>query len=166
MYMRIYTKTGDRGETSNLNGQRVSKNDISIHLEGTLDELNSHLGLIKAMLPNEDARQFLEEIQKKLMKLMAHVSDNANGKYFFSGDEVEVLEREIDRLSENLPEKFQLVIPGKSIMEANIHIARTVARRAERLLAAVSEERTLCQNSCAYLNRLSDYLFVLSQVTN
>jgi ATP:cob(I)alamin adenosyltransferase len=164
--MRIYTKTGDRGETSNLNGQRVSKNDISIHLEGTLDELNSHLGLIKAMLPDEDARQFLEEKQKKLMKLMAHVSDNADSKYFFSGDEVEVLEREIDRLSENLPEKFQLVIPGKSIMEANIHIARTVARRAERLLAAVSEERALCQNSCAYLNRLSDYLFVLSQVTN
>jgi ATP:cob(I)alamin adenosyltransferase len=164
--MRIYTKTGDMGETFNLNGQRVLKSDISIHLEGTVDELNSHLGLIKAMLPDEDARQFLEEIQIKLMKLMAHVSDNADGKYFFSCDEVEVLEKEIDRLSENLPGQFQLVIPGKSITEAHIHIARTVARRAERFLAAVSEECPLCPNSCAYLNRLSDYLFVLSQVTN
>jgi len=161
--MSIYSRIGDLGETSNLGGQKISKNDALIHFAGTVDELNSHLGLIKAMLSNEEGRQFIEEIQKNLMKLMSHASDTANDKYLFSTDETEGLEREIDRLSEKIHGQSQFVLPGKNIMEAQIHIARTVARRAERLFFAVNAEQKLCRNAGAYLNRLSDYLFVLSQ---
>jgi len=161
--MRIYTRTGDEGETSTLGGQRVSKNAAAIHLEGALDELNAHLGLIKTLIPGADTRQFIEGIQKNLMKLMAHVSDPANGRFLFSDDEVGGLEREIDRLSENLPQPAQLVLPGRNATEAQIHIARTVARRAERLFTAVNAEHPLCREAGAYLNRLSDYLFTLSQ---
>jgi len=160
--MSICTGTGDTGETSTLNEQRVSKSDAVIHFIGTADELNSHLGLVKAMLTNGETRQFIEEIQKKLMKLMSHACDPANEKYFFTEDEVSVLEKESARLSQQLP-KQQFVLPGRNITEAQIHIARTVARRAERLFFAANEKRQLCQKSGAYLNRLSGYLFVLSQ---
>jgi len=168
--MSIFSRAGDTGETSTLNEQRVSKNDAVIHFIGTVDELNSHLGLVKAMLHGDEERQFIEEIQKKLMKLMSHACDPANEKYFFTEDEVSVLEKEIDKLSQEfakkLPQKFtqhEFVLPGRNIMEAQIHIARTVARRAERLFFAANEKRQLCPKAGAYLNRLSDYLFVLSQ---
>jgi len=161
--MRIYTKTGDSGETSGLNGRRVSKNSALIHFIGTVDELNAHLGLVKTLLSNGEDCQFIESIQKKLIKLMAHASDTSDGKYFFSEEEVNVLENEIDRYLENTQERFQLILPGKNTTEAQIHIARTVARRAERLFTAINEEQSLCPNAGAYLNRLSDYLFVLSR---
>jgi cob(I)alamin adenosyltransferase len=161
--MGIFSGTGDTGETSALNGQRVSKNDPLIHFIGACDELNAHLGLVKAMFPVEDTRQFfIEEIQKKLMKLMSHASDPANEKYYFCEDEASVLEEEIAKLSQQLP-KQQFVLPGRNITEAQIHIARTAARRAERLFFAANEGRRLCLKAGAYLNRLSDYLFVLSQ---
>jgi len=170
--MNIYTRMGDSGVTSNLRGERISKNDISMHLIGAADELNSHLGLIKTFFLNNDSRRFIEEIQRNLMKLMAYVSDISSEKYLFSNDEVDVLEREIDKLSRGEPsgqdsekthKRFELVLPGKSAIEAQIHIARTVARRAERMFFAVNENKLLCQSAGAYLNRLSDYLFVLSQ---
>jgi cob(I)alamin adenosyltransferase len=158
-----FSGTGDTGETYALNGQRVSKNDAVIHFVGACDELNAHLGLVKAMFSGEDTRQFfIEEIQKKLMKLMSHTSDPANEEYYFCEDEVSVLEKESARLSQQLP-KQQFVLPGRSITEAQIHIARTAARRAERLFFAANEKQQLCPKAGAYLNRLSDYLFVLSQ---
>jgi len=150
-------------ETSNLGGDRVSKNAPIIHLLGTADELNSYLGLIKVMLSDENCRQFLEEIQKNLMKLMAYVSNFKDDKYLPSNDDIETLERETKRLSEKLPEQSKFVIPGKSIIEAQIHIARTAARRTERLFAAADEEKPLNPKAGVYLNRLSDYLFILSQ---
>jgi len=161
--MNIFSGTDDTGETSTLDGRRVSKNDAVIHFIGTADELNSHLGLVKAMLSGEDTRQFVEEIQKELMKLMSHACDPANEKYLFGEDEVSVLEEEIARLSQKLPEQ-QFVLPGRSITEAQIHIARTVARKTERLFFAANEKRPLCPEAGVYLNRLSDYLFVLSQL--
>jgi len=160
--MRIYTRAGDGGETSTLSGQKVSKNDAAIHFEGAADELNSHLGLIKTMLSG-NTRQFIEGIQANLMKLMAHVSDRANERYFLGEDEVIGLEREIDRLSESLPPLSEMLIPGKNAVEAHIHIARTVARRTERLFIAVNAECPLCPQAGAYLNRLSDYLFTLAR---
>ena len=162
--MAIYTKTGDFGSTTALSGRKVSKNDELIHFTGAADELNSHLGLIKAMFPDEYTRQFMEEIQRKIMKIMSHVSDTANGKYLFSEDEVCTLEKEIDKLSEKLPKQFQFILPGRSVTEAQIHIARTIARRAERLFFAVNDKQPLCPNAGAYLNRLSDYLFVLAGI--
>ena len=160
--MRIYTGAGDGGETTALSGQKVSKNDAVIHFEGTADELNSHLGLIKTMLADGE-RQFIEGIQKNLMKIMAHVSDRADERYFLGEDAVNGLEREIDRLSANLPPLSEMVVPGKNTVEAHIHIARAVARRTERLLVAVNAEHPLCPQAGVYLNRLSDYLFTLAR---
>jgi len=164
----IYTKNGDDGRTATLSGRRVSKNDPLIHLEGELDGLNSHLGLIKAILPKGETGLFIEEIQKNLMKLMADVSRGDTEKRLFCGEETAVLEREIDRLSEKLPQDLKFVIPGKSVIEAQINIARTAARRAERLFAAEIQQRLLPEDklpedALIYLNRLSDYLFVLSR---
>ena len=156
------TKTGDKGTTGLLSGERVSKNSPVIHLEGALDELNSHLGLVKTRLIDEDDRKFLEATQHNLMKLMAHASDVDNEKYVFTEAEPAGLEDEIKRLNEFLPQKFSLVVPGKSETETFVHIARTVARRAERYLVAVNEEKPLNPHAGEYLNRLSDYLFALS----
>jgi ATP:cob(I)alamin adenosyltransferase len=150
--------------TTLLNGQKVSKNDIVIHFCGTADELNSHLGLVKALLNDIDTRSFIEEIQKNLMKLMSHVSDPADDKYVFSGKETACLQKEIERLTALLPELSRFVLPGRDVIEAQVHIARTVARRAERFFAAVREKQPLCMNAGVYLNKLSDYLFVLSQL--
>jgi len=169
--MSIYTKKGDKGKTFDLGGREVSKNSASIHFIGAADELNCHLGLIKAMIANEDAWQFsgrsasvfLEGVQKNIRLIMAHVSDTKNSGFFLPPDEVVNLEKEIDRLHAYLPKQERLVIPGRNIIEAQIQIGRTIARKAERLFFAVTEEQPLCQEAGAYLNRLSDYLFVLSQ---
>jgi len=150
--------------TTLLNGQKVSKNDPIIHFTGTADELNSHLGLVKALLDDGDTRLFIEEIQKNLMKLMSHVSDTADDKYIFTGSETACLEKEIERLSALIPKKSQFVLPGRDAIEAQIHIARTVARRAERMFTAVNEQIQLCPDAGVYLNKLSGYLFVLSQL--
>jgi len=165
--MGIYTRKGDKGKTSDLSGSEVSKNSASIHFVGTADELNCHLGLIKAMISNKDTDQsrsgFLERIQKNLIIIMSHVSNIKNSNFFLPVDEVTILEKEIDRLSANLPKQTMLIVPGKSVIEAQIQIARTIARRAERFFFAVGEEQQVCPEAGAYLNRLSDYLFVLSQ---
>ena len=165
--MSIYTRKGDKGKTSNLSGQEVSKTSASIHFIGAADELNCHLGLIKAIISNEDSwkteHDFLEKIQKNLVIIMSHVSNIKNSNFFLPEDEVAILEKEIDRLLANLSKQTILIVPGKSIIEAQIQIARTIARRAERLFFAVGEEQSLCPEAGAYLNRLSDYLFVLSQ---
>jgi len=149
--------------TSGLDGQKISKNDPVIHFIGVCDELNSHLGLVKALVPDVDTRQFIEGIQKCVMKLMSHASDCADEKYHFHEKETASLENEIENLSQKKPEKFEFAIPGKNITEAQIHIARTVARRAERLFFAARENRPLCETASEYLNKLSDYLFKLSQ---
>jgi len=158
-------------ETLNLNGIKTSKSDNLIHFIGTADELNAYLGLVKALLANEDtwqvswhiAVQFIEKIQKNIMKMMSHVSDSSNEKYCFSPDDVADIEKEITRLTSTLPKQKKFSMPGKDIIEAQIQIARTIARRTERMYAAIYEEKTLCPNAGTYLNRLSDYLYYLSQ---
>jgi cob(I)alamin adenosyltransferase len=151
-------------ETTLLDGQRVSKNDLIIHFTGSADELNSHLGLVKALLNDSNTRKFIEEIQRNLMRLMSHVSDTGNEKYFFTENEPACLEKETERLTAMIPKNSQFILPGRDITEAQIHIARTVARRAERLFTAVNEQRPLCRNAGVYLDKLSCYLFILTQI--
>lgn len=149
----------------------VSKNCAQFHFIGTVDELSSHLGLIKAMLLNEDALQlprlsdcnYIEKIQKNLMKIMAHVYDPKDSKYFFNDAELKDLITEIDKLKKNLPELSEFVIPGKNILEAQIQIGRAVARRAERHYAEINEDGQYCPSAGEYLNKLSAYLFALSR---
>jgi cob(I)alamin adenosyltransferase len=160
--------TGYSGETLKLSGRKVSKNDASIRFEGAADELNAHLGLVKAMISegNEGetrTRQFIEKIQSNLVKLMAYVSSDAqNDNFLLPEDEITALKEETAKLktSKNIPQRFQL--PGTNTTEAQIHIARTVARRAESLFIAVSENQPLCPKAGTYLNELSNYLFVLA----
>ena len=148
-------------ETTVLSGKKISKDDALVHFLGTVDELNSHLGLVKTLLPDKETRQFLEQIQKNLMKLMSHVYNNKNEEYFFCEDDVSVLEKEIEKLKNKLPELTGFVIPGRNTTEAQIHITRTITRRAERMFIPVSEQ--LSPNAGIYLNKLSDYLFILLQ---
>jgi len=171
--MKIYSGKGDFGETLNLNGQLLSKNDSIVHFFGDLDELNCHLGLVKVLVTNEETKNFIELLQKNLMKIMANVSyaPALNEKYQLVDTDITLLEKEIDKLSANI-RIHEFVIPGKNITEAQIQIARTVARRAERHFVALNETQNLNQNQSilplclktgVYLNRLSDYLFILSQ---
>jgi len=170
--MKVYTGNGDKGETTNLSGQTLSKNDAAIHFIGNADELNAYLGLIKAILSNEDSWQFawkdacntIKRIQNNLMKIMTYISSGINSpaaeNIDFLNNEIKLLEKEIDKLSNNVPEQKKLIIPGKNIIESHIHIARTIARRTERNYFALNiTGETLVG---AYLNRLSDYLFILS----
>ena len=167
----IYTRLGDNGETMDLTGAKIPKSSAVIHLIGVIDELDTHLGLVKAMLSHVDAWQyswrtacaFIEKIQKNLMKLMSHVSDSKNEKYFLSENDVAVLEKEIDTLAKNIPNLTSFAIPGKNIIEAQIQLARAVARRAERYFFGVNQKLPMCNAAGNYLNRLSDYLFALSQ---
>jgi cob(I)alamin adenosyltransferase len=165
--MGLYSKTIDLiqnepGETS-ISGSTVQKNDASIHFLGDADELNSHIGLVKAMLFDKEQKLFLEEIQKNIMKVMSHISDITNESYFLAEDDVNVLVNEIDGLKTKCLVLSQFVLPGNNVLEAQIHIARTVARRAERGFYTV-EKSGLSLQAGIYLNRLSDYLFILSQI--
>jgi cob(I)alamin adenosyltransferase len=165
--MGLYSKTIELiqkklGETS-LFGNKLSKNSASVNFFGAADELNSHIGLVKAMLSDKEQKQFLEEIQKSLMKMMSHISDIKNESYFLTKDDINILENEISALKTKLPAQSQFVLPGHSVLEAQIHIAGTVARKAERYFYTV-EEPQLCRQAGIYLNRLSEYMFVLSQI--
>jgi cob(I)alamin adenosyltransferase len=156
---------GYNGETTTLSGQKLSKNDPIIHLSGAADELNAHLGLVKSLIFDENTRKFIDGVQANVMKLMAHVSAPENDSFLIADNEIAVLEKKITELSpppESYPTGFQL--PGKSAAEAQIHIARTVARRAERAFVAVNEAEPQClnMNFGAYLNKLSEFLFILS----
>jgi len=156
------SKSSAFGTTTDFNGKKLSKNDPVIHLIGACDELNAQLGLVKAMLQNTETLHFIEAIQKNIMRLMSHTSDNKNEKYFFGAQETASLENETDKLTQKNPEVTGFVIPGKNVIEAQIHIARTAARRAERLFYVSSEKYKLCENAGEYLNKLSGYLFALS----
>ena len=165
--MGLYSKTigfieKEQDETS-LFGSKVSKNSASVHFLGNADELNSHIGLVKAMLSDEDQKKFLEGIQKNIMKIMSHVSNVANEGHFLTKDDIIILENEISALKTKVSALSQFVLPGNNVLEAQIHIARTVARRAERRFYAIDEPQ-LCRQAGIYLNRLSDYLFFLSQM--
>ena len=172
--MKIYSKKGDSGKTQVSKTGRTSKNDIRIHFLGETDELISRLGLIKAMMADENARAFeftiafIEDIQKKLMSLTAHIYDPNDKNFLLSKEDVSVLENEIDRITKKIKKEFKFVMPGKNTLEAQMHLARTAARKTERLFTAVIEQKVftkdaLCINIPAYLNRLSDYLFILTQ---
>jgi cob(I)alamin adenosyltransferase len=162
--------------TTTLTGEKISKNDALIHLEGTLDELNAHLGLVKAGILEAnrdlgdggvgDYGEFIESIQTVLMKLMAHVSSLADEKFFITESEISILDKKIKDLRQFIPNDF--TIPGKSAFEAQIHIARTVARRAERcFVAAITAIPALAApklnpQAGDYLNKLSNYMFALA----
>lgn len=157
--MKVYTRGGDHGETSLLNGERVSKTDDRIELLGTIDELNSHLGLAKVVgTPSE--KEELEQIQRTLMQLMAGVASEISGQYRMSQEQVFRLEQEIDRLEASFPRPKEFVLYGGCELSARLDVARAVARRAERQFYRVAKEHDVDEEAQKYLNRLADYLYV------
>ena len=166
--MKIYTKTGDAGSTSLFGGTRVSKHHIRIESYGTLDELNSWLGLIRDQLEDSDTSSELIRIQSELFTLGAELATEPEKserlKIQTLGElEIQLLEKSIDRMNENLPEMTHFILPGGHTAVSYCHLARTVCRRAERRMSLLDEQQKLSKTALAYINRLSDYLFVLGR---
>ncbi|PJA06854.1 MAG: ATP:cob(I)alamin adenosyltransferase [Flavobacteriales bacterium CG_4_10_14_0_2_um_filter_32_8] len=165
--MKIYTKTGDKGQTSLFGGKRVAKHHIRIDAYGTVDELNSYIGLIRDQEIAQESIKTLLEIQDRLFtmgSLLATESGNNKVKIpLLINSDVTFLENEIDKMNEQLPEMKSFILPGGNITVSFCHIARCVCRRAERIVSQLSELEIVDEMIIIYLNRLSDYLFVLAR---
>jgi len=172
--MKIYTKSGDKGNTSLFGGTRVPKNHIRIEAYGTVDELNSYIGLIRDQKIAEHNKQILIQIQNDLFTLGAMLATSPEKERLKNGKErlsipkitnksVELLENEIDAMNETLPAMSNFVLPGGHTTVSFCHIARCVCRRAERKTTKLNTENTIDEQIIIYLNRLSDYLFVLAR---
>jgi cob(I)alamin adenosyltransferase len=160
--MKIYTKGGDKGQTSLVGGTRVSKAHDKIEAYGTVDELNSAIGIIASS--NEEYSDFLNVIQHKLFNagsILASENDLSFELPSIQLSDIELLEKEIDRLEKGLPRLKNFILPGGSIISAHTHLARCICRRAERRIVGLEEDKYAL--ILQYLNRLSDYLFVLSR---
>ena len=167
---KIYTRKGDTGQTSLIGGRRVLKSDLRVEAYGTVDELNSFAGLVHDHLENSSYKNALKKIQDALFVIESLLAsdDEESTKALPSLGEGEIvfLENEIDRMNINLPELNNFILPGGHPHVSHCHIARTVCRRAERRILALSETCTISPEVLAFVNRLSDYLFVLSRKIN
>jgi cob(I)alamin adenosyltransferase len=168
MPIKIYTKTGDSGMTSLLGGTKVLKSDLRIEAYGTVDELNSNVGLCRDLVVDTAAKNVLREIQDRLFTIGASLAcDPAKEPKMkipdLSEEDVELLEKEIDRMNEVLPEMKNFILPGGHPTVSQLHISRCVCRRAERCCVRLHEGRTEEDFIIKYLNRLSDYLFILAR---
>jgi cob(I)alamin adenosyltransferase len=166
--MKIYTRTGDDGTTSLSGGKRVPKQHIRIEAYGTVDELIAWIGMLRSNIENSGRKEILIYIQDQLMISAAALSidsrNPASGNFDPDPECVPVLEREIDRMEELLPPLGSFILPGGSIAVSNCHIARCVCRRAERAVLRLNEQEDTPEMVRKFLNRLSDYLFVLSRI--
>ena len=165
--MKIYTKTGDKGKTSLLGGTRVSKSNERINTYGTIDELNSFLGLVSDLDQNNDRVLFIRNIQSRLFTIGSSLAAETDRAKDFKPDledtDVIELETAIDDMNESLPAMKNFILPGGHQLISATHISRTVCRRAERLIINLSESEDVEEIIIRYLNRLSDYLFVLAR---
>ncbi len=165
--MKIYTKTGDKGTTALFGGKRVSKSDARINAYGTVDELNAYIGLIRFKEIDLHTQEILGEIQDRLFTLGSILASEPGKNNLKTPDlnesDVELLEKEIDRMNETLPGLKTFVLPGGNDVIAFTHVARCVCRRAEREVVFLSQNDVVPDIIVKYLNRLSDYLFVLSR---
>lgn len=168
--MKIYTKTGDTGETSLLGGQRVTKDCITLGVVGEIDELNSKLGEAVAHLWEEEPAEYLKNIQRELFKIgseVASLQTDINSKLEKIGDaEIELLENNIDAFEEQLPELKNFILPGGNLSAAHLHNARTICRRVERELVSLGKDQIIRSELYKYFNRLSDYLFTAARWVN
>ncbi len=167
--MKIYTRKGDKGSTQLIGGRRVFKNHIRIEAYGTVDELNSWMGFLSDILSTETDKKQLRLIQEKLFviaSLLACETKQAKMKLpALLQKDITELETAIDRMNEHLPELRAFILPGGNHSVSVCHIARCVCRRAERKIVAMSRKMTVDPLIIAFLNRLSDYLFVLARFT-
>jgi cob(I)alamin adenosyltransferase len=160
---KIVTRTGDKGTTGLADGSRVNKNSMRIHCLGSVDELNSHLGLLLTETLPQDIRELLLGVQNDLFDLGGALAYPAAN---FGADKLSRLDRAIEHYNAALPPLKEFILPGGTRAASQCHIARTVARRAEREFVTLSQQENAPENGLPYLNRLSDLLFVLSRVLN
>ncbi len=165
--MKIYTRTGDQGLTSLIGGTRVPKSSLRIEAYGTVDELNAYVGLLRDQDINAPRRPLLKEIQDRLFTIGSALAADPEKSRMKLPDlheaDVTLLEEEMDRMNTELPELRAFILPGGHPAVSQAHVARCVCRRAERLVIHLREESFVADLVVMYLNRLSDYLFVLSR---
>ena len=173
---KVYTRTGDKGMTDLVGGVRISKTDPRLEAYGTTDELSSHLGLLSAMMakdehPLEEERQMLVRSQNNLLIIGSYlaIDQSQTPLYDFAklpDGETALLEERIDNLMATLPERQGFVLPGGTVSAAQCHVCRTVCRRAERRILELAQKAQVDDYIIQYVNRLSDYLFVLAKIIN
>ena len=168
---KVYTKTGDKGETSIIGGIRVKKSCERLEAYGTVDELSSHLGLLASMLPDGEDKDLIIRIQNNLFSVCSNLATDQSQTPLYDSaklpdGEIEILEHEVDEIMNLLPERQGFILPGGTQAAAQAHVCRTVCRRAERRIVALSEVAQISPETQQYINRLSDYLFVLAKKIN
>lgn len=165
--MKIYTKTGDKGLTSLIGGTRVPKYDLRIESYGTVDELNSYIGMIRDQDIEATQKDLLKEIQDRLFTIGAALASDPEKSKMKIPDlhlsDIEFLEKQIDQMNEVLPELKHFILPGGNQAASFCHISRCVCRRAERIAVHLAEQSFVDEKVIIYLNRLSDFLFVLAR---
>jgi len=168
--MKIYTKTGDKGDTSLLGGQRVPKDTLRVEAYGTVDELNSVLGIVRTENSDSQVDKILNQIQNELFELGADLANprpsTRERVRRFEPNDAQPLEKLIDTLEAQLKPLTHFILPGGSPVAARLHFARTVCRRAERAVVRLSRNEDIGEGITIYLNRLSDLLFVLARYAN
>jgi cob(I)alamin adenosyltransferase len=168
--MKIYTRTGDDGTTSLFSGGRVPKHHLRVESYGTVDELNSVLGVARAHQPSARTDAYLTQVQHQLFNLGADLATplDARSSHVVRMDAatVEWVEAEIDRMTADLPSLTYFILPGGTLASAQVHVGRTVCRRAERLVSDLSQHEPVGDHVLPYLNRLSDFLFTLARWEN
>lgn len=171
MKSMVYTRTGDKGTTSLVGGQRVSKTDVRLESYGTVDELNSHIGLLISLIKDEHDIEILTHVQNLLFVVGSNLATDQSSTELrqasvIHGEEITNLEQEIDRIDAELPTLRAFVLPGGCQASAQCHVCRTVCRRAERRILALGEQADVQPELLQFVNRLSDYLFVLARKIN
>jgi cob(I)alamin adenosyltransferase len=168
--MKIYTKTGDKGLTSLIGGTRVQKSDLRIECYGTVDELNSYIGLIACQDISTIYQEYLKAIQDRLFTVGAYLASDPEKSTMKIPDlyesDVQFLEDQMDDMGAQLPELKHFILPGGNTIVSYCHLARCICRKAERLVVQLSAESHVDEKMTVYLNRLSDYLFVLARKLN
>ncbi len=168
---KVYTRTGDKGETSLVGGVRIKKSDIRLEAYGTVDELSAHLGMLIAMMETGEEHDFLIRVQNNLFNVCSHLATDQSQTPLYpsahlADGEIELIEKRIDEIMQSLPERQDFILPGGTTTAAQAHICRTVCRRAERRISALAEVAQTGAEILQYVNRLSDYLFVLAKKIN
>jgi len=158
---KIYTRTGDAGDTGKADGARVSKDDCLIHAQGDIDELNSFIGLLASKVDENALSQLILKIQHDLFNIGAEISLS---QPLITAKDVEYLEQQLDHYNADLPPLKEFILPGGGEAASLCHVARAVCRRAERNLVTLDKEHGMGSELLAYINRLSDLLFVLARV--
>lgn len=168
---KVYTKKGDEGMTSLVGGMKVKKTNSRIEAYGTIDELSAQLGLLASFMKDGPDKTLIFRIQRNLFTVCSYLATDMTKtplapSFTFDGEEVRLLEEEIDAISAGIPPQTAFILPGGSHEAALAHVCRTICRRAERRVFFLAETTTLAPEVLQYINRLSDYLFVLARKLN